>query len=441
MSLEYDILSEIKPNAEECAEIVADAEELQHITERYLKENDIDAKVMFAGSIGKGTYLKDPDIDMFVMFPEGMDRKEMERLGIQVGMAILNGRKAFAEHPYISGMFKGMEVDMVPCFAVSSADKLKSSVDRTPFHARFILENSDPAMRDEMRLMKKFMKGIGVYGAEPNIRGFSGYLCEILTLYYGGFRNALEAVSKWRPGMRLGFDKGTDDFKGAAMIFYHPVDIHRNVASAVHLDTFARFVTAAKRYLECPDRRFFFPNKRIPFDDNTIRKRFLERGTSLFSVVYDRPDVLDDILHAQMWKTEYAIAKKITHCGFEIIRSAHSVEENRVCFIFELASDELSETCVHTGPFAWVENAGNFLESWKDNPYGAPFISDGMWKVVRKRPYRKAEEVVVKECDQLGAGKDLRSSTMKVYGNDDTLDRMDASILTEILDPRYPWEN
>ena len=147
------------------------------------------------------------------------------------------------------------------------------------------------------------------------------------------------------------------------------------------------------------------------------------------------------ILHAQMWKTEYAIAKKITHCGFEIIRSAHSVEENRVCFIFELASDELSETCVHTGPFAWVENAGNFLESWKDNPYGAPFISDGMWKVVRKRPYRKAEEVVVKECDQLGAGKDLRSSTMKVYGNDDTLDRMDASILTEILDPRYPWEN
>ena len=115
MSLEYDILSEIKPNAEECAEIVADAEELQHITERYLKENDIDAKVMFAGSIGKGTYLRDPDIDMFVMFPEDMDRKEMERLGIQVGMAILNGRKAFAEHPYISGMFKGMEVDMVPC--------------------------------------------------------------------------------------------------------------------------------------------------------------------------------------------------------------------------------------------------------------------------------------------------------------------------------------
>ena len=89
----------------------------------------------------------------------------------------------------------------------------------------------------------------------------------------------------------------------------------------------------------------------------------------------------------------------------------------------------------------WLENAGNFLESWKDNPYGAPFISDGMWKVVRKRPYRKAEEVIVKECDQLGAGKDLRSSTMKVYGNDDTLDRMDASILTEILDPRYPWEN
>ena len=159
MTFESEILSEIKPSEEECAQIIANAEELKRITESYLEDNGINAKVLFAGSIGKGTFLRDPDIDMFVMFPEDMPSRTMERLGIEVGMAILNGQKSYTEHPYISGKFKGMDVDMVPCFAVSSAEKIKSSVDRTPYHARYVLENADSKMRDEMRLMKKFMKG------------------------------------------------------------------------------------------------------------------------------------------------------------------------------------------------------------------------------------------------------------------------------------------
>lgn len=441
MTFESEILSEIKPSEKECAQIIANAEELKKITESYLEDNGIDAKVIFAGSIGKDTYLRDPDIDMFIMFPEDMPSRTMEALGIEVGMAILNGQKSFTEHPYISGMFKGMEVDMVPCFAVSSAEKIKSSVDRTPYHARYILNNTDPAMRDEMRLMKKFMKGIGTYGAEPHVRGFSGYLCEIITLYYGGFLNALKAVAEWKEGVKLNFGNGEGNFSRVAMIFYDPVDGRRNVASAVHVDTLSRFITAARRYMENPDRRFFFPNKREPFDEKGIRARLDIRGSTLISVSFRRPNVLDDILHSQIWKTESAIEKRLHYYGFDPLRSVHSVTEREVIFVFELATNQLSETYVHEGPVPWVNNADNFLKVWENNPYGAPFILEGRWRVVRKRPFRDAGNMILKEATQLGVGKDMNPNSIVIRDHDETIEHVDKAILTEMLDPRYPWEN
>jgi hypothetical protein len=99
MTFESEILSEIKPSEEECAQIIANAEELKKITESYLEDNGIDAKVIFAGSIGKDTYLRDPDIDMFIMFPEDMPSRTMEALGIEVGMAILTDRRALPNTP------------------------------------------------------------------------------------------------------------------------------------------------------------------------------------------------------------------------------------------------------------------------------------------------------------------------------------------------------
>ena len=441
MTFESEILSEIKPTEDERKAILESAQELQRITEEYLEDHGIDAKVLFAGSIGKDTYLKNPDIDMFIMFPENTSNRDMESLGIEVGMAILNGQKSFSEHPYISGRFNGLDVDMVPCFAVASAENIKSSVDRTPFHANYILENTDPDMRDEMRLMKKFMKGIGAYGAEPHVRGFSGYLCEIITLYYGGFLKALTAAAQWKEGVKLNFGNGEGNFSRVAMIFYDPVDGRRNVASAVHVDTLSRFITAAKRYIENPDRRFFFPNGREPFDRNGIRHRLSMRDSVLLSGSFRRPRVLDDILHAQLWKSEAAICKRLQHYGFDPLRSIHTVTGKEAIFIFELATERLSETYVHEGPVPWVSNADNFLNVWKDNPYGAPFILDGRWRVVRKRPFRYAGYMILKEATQLGVGKDMNPDTMVIRGHEETIDYVDPAILTEMLDPRYPWEN
>jgi len=61
-----------------------------------------------------------------------------------------------------------------------------------------------PELRREARLLKKFAKGIGTYGAEIKIGGFSGMLIDSLVLYY---------QSSWRrsytplPGRRVHFSR------------------------------------------------------------------------------------------------------------------------------------------------------------------------------------------------------------------------------------------
>ena len=53
-------------------------------------------------------------------------------------------------------------------------------------------------LRDEVRVLKKFMKGIDTYGAEIKVGGFSGMLCETLILNYGSFEDTIKSASDWK---------------------------------------------------------------------------------------------------------------------------------------------------------------------------------------------------------------------------------------------------
>ena len=100
----------------------------------------------------------------------------------------------------------GFEVDLVPCYALPDASRIRSAVDRTPFHTRFVLSSLDDVKRGQVLLLKQFMKGIGVYGAEAKVQGFSGYLTELLIIKYGDLLNVLRAASGWRPGTVMDMD-------------------------------------------------------------------------------------------------------------------------------------------------------------------------------------------------------------------------------------------
>ena len=440
MRLEGTVLKKIRPSAKETKSIMDTAGRIETELYEYLRRYVHDIKVMLVGSVAKGTFLSKPDLDVFLMFPEDVPEEEMVRIGLASGEEILGGERMYAEHPYTRGTFEGLTVDLVPCYAIKDTSKLMSAVDRTPFHTNYVISRTDAKLRDEIRLLKVFMRGIEAYGAEPNTRGFSGYLCETLVIHYGGFLNTIKAAAEWKEGVTIALEKRGPAMLGP-MILYDPVDPKRNVASAVHIDTFATFVAACKSYLEEPSEKFFFPKPRVPLDEKALRELSDKRGSRLITVVFDRPDVNRDNLYSQIWKTRYAIARKLDSYDFTVLRAVHDMTKTKIVIVFELERDMLSKTFKHIGPPVWVKAASSFLSKWKDNEYGGPFIDEGQWNVVAERRHRSVTEMLTDEVAVAGIGRDIIPETLLMLDHDDTLSSVGKELLTELLDPKHPWDS
>ncbi len=344
----------------------------------------------------------------------------------------------FSDHPYTRGVFDGIDVDMVPCYRVGSTEHLRSAVDRTPFHTRFVKANLTPEGCDQVRLIKTFLKGIGAYGAEQDSRGFSGYLCEILVVRFGSFRGVLEAAAGWSPGATVEV-AGRGPRMVSPLVVYDPVDSRRNVASAVHEDTLALFIHASREYLAEPRREFFFPNPGRPRPRDELREEAERTGVRLLTVEFPRPDAIEDNLWSQLWKTQYALRRQLDSYSFATLRAVHTMDGSRMSVAFELERDEAPAVVRHAGPPVWAD-AGRFLERWSGNPNGEPFIEDGVWTVVADRRYRTAKDLILGEACRAGVGRDLDCSCLRVLDHDETLSEADPLLLTELLEPMFPWE-
>ncbi len=139
-----------------------------------LKNRGIDGDAVLVGSVAKGTFLRNPDIDIFLLLPPALPREKLKEVGISVGKKVLpDGFAKYAEHPYWRGVYKGYNVDIVPCYKISDPSEKISAVDRTPFHTEYVKKHLKDWQRDEVRVLKAFLKGIGASGAEAKTQGIS----------------------------------------------------------------------------------------------------------------------------------------------------------------------------------------------------------------------------------------------------------------------------
>ena len=138
--------------------------------------------------------------------------------------------------------------------------------DISPLHAVWV--NQQPKdIKNQIRLAKQFAKAQGCYGAESYLGGFSGYVLEILTIYYGSFHKLIEASIKWKIKQVVDVEKhhqGKDVFMeidlaklNSPLIVVDPVDKYRNAAAALSKEKWQRFKNAAKMYLKSPNSSFF----------------------------------------------------------------------------------------------------------------------------------------------------------------------------------------
>ncbi len=393
MSLERVIKEAIKEVVPD-KELVEKARKAEKIIrdrlEKVLREYE-NIEYRFLGSYARNTWIAESlEIDIFLMFPENTSFNELEKTGIEIGKRIVDAYELkFASHPYVHGVVEGVEVDVVPCYKLKTAERIKSAVDRTPFHHDWLKERIK-GKEDQVRLLKKFLKVANLYGAEYRIRGFSGYLCELLIIFYGSFENLVKNGAFWRRNMVIDVEKREIRVeKGLRNIFViDPVDRKRNVAANLSLDNLARFIHVCRMFIQNPSLEFFRER-----EGNVDEKKLIDELKNRFvhAVVFEKPKIVEDNLYSQLEKAEKRLKKLLEENDFEVLRTSHFAGEK--CYILiETSADTLSGVKKHIGPP--VESYKNGMRFIEKNKIYAIFFEDGRYTTYRRRNFRDVRDVI-----------------------------------------------
>jgi len=382
-----DVLKHIKPSK-------CEKEQMKRFTNkliRKIKKMTNEAEPIVCGSVSKDTWIsKNKEIDLFLLYPTRLSKKELEKKGLVLAKKIVKEFKgkyeiAFSEHPYLKAQIKNFEVDIVPAYAVKSAEKIISSVDRTPFHVKFVQKKLKKP--DDVRLLKQFCIANRCYGADAKRQGFSGYLCELLIIKFKDFKGCVKAASRWKAGKSISFiqvDKKAILRKyKTPLIVIDPVDKNRNAGAAVSVESFYRFVKACKDFVEKPSEKFFLPKKTKPYPQSVLSKKIKSRGTGWYLLKFNRPKVLDDILYSQMRRCVKAMDRLLSQDGFRVLRSTFYCNKN--CFIvYEMGISNIPKIAKHRGPNVYSKHAENFLKHYKKQK---TFIENEVWVVELEREF------------------------------------------------------
>ncbi|MEM2475770.1 MAG: nucleotidyltransferase domain-containing protein, partial [Thermofilaceae archaeon] len=190
-----EVLRRVTPSPEERERVGAVVENVVEGLRKAVAELALRAEVEVEGSYAKDTWLSgDVDVDVFLLFDTGVSLEELRAGGLaaaRMAAQLVGARcvERFASHPYLTLLLDACSIDVVPAYRVPSPLQIRSPVDRTPFHTSYVKRRLDekPELRKDVRILKRFAKGTGVYGAEVKVEGFSGYLLELLVIHYGSF--------------------------------------------------------------------------------------------------------------------------------------------------------------------------------------------------------------------------------------------------------------
>jgi tRNA nucleotidyltransferase (CCA-adding enzyme) len=398
----------VEPTLGEEEEVRRVAEELRRRVEETVKDEESVVSVELGGSYAKGTWLSGfVDVDIFVKFSTDLSKKRLEEIGVEVGRRALKGHKWFlrySEHPYVEGIIEGVKVNVVACYNVAEG-RWQSAADRSPYHTKLILSRFNDQMRREVRLLKRFMRGAELYGAEIKTQGFSGYLCEVLILKFGSFRGVLEAASRFREGEIISVEDVSEEtvkeLFHTPLIILDPVDSGRNLGAAVSLENASSFALVSRSFLKNP-RTDFFNEKKIVDIEQDLVKRSQLLGNVLVAVFSHQPRMVD-ILWGQLKRSEHRLAGQLSKAGFNVLRSASASDEGGSSgFIFLLESMELPKDQVKIGPkIEMSEDLETFLKQNRDK-VKILWVGDD-WRVygLGERRYQGAAELL----ETLLAGK------------------------------------
>ena len=373
-----EVLSRITPSEEERAFVRELMRELEKLARETIEEFGLNAEPYFVGSLTKDTYLAgDHDVDLFLAFPLETPLEELREKGLKLGEAIAEKLDAYeiayAEHPYVRATYRGVKVDLVPCYDVKSWKEVKTAVDRSILHTKWVIENLK-GRNDEVRLLKRFLKGIKAYGSEVYVRGFSGYLAEILVIEYGSFLNVLKNADfilrkkiidpenwlKKEPEVAMKTVKRETE-EDKPLIVVDPVDPRRNVSANLSWEKYGLFYFKSARFLESPSGEFFFPEKK---GEGNYLEELRRKGTHLITLLFHAPELVDDILLPQLERSARGFEKALQREGFGVLGWDVGRSGGRAFIMLEIDRLERERVRIKPGPEFFTKRG---LEFYRKN--------------------------------------------------------------------------
>ncbi|HUI85855.1 MAG TPA: CCA tRNA nucleotidyltransferase [Nitrososphaerales archaeon] len=382
----------VVPSAQEKRRLDALALELLRRTREAAKGQRRVRDVVLGGSFAKGTWLpKDVDIDIFVRMRPETSEREFERLGLAIGERATAGYprgKKYAQHPYTEATVDGVKVNVVPCYDVEPG-KWKSAADRSPYHLGLV-EKMSEGQKLQVRLLKRFMKGVGVYGAEIESQGFSGYAAEVLVLRNGGFGGVLDFFADFKPPSPEEFFHLSD-----------PVDENRDLARAISPEKVGRLILASRAFLNEPSLSYFRGYK---------RKKRPGMKSVVVALVFTHDVLSEDTLWGELKRTLSHVQAHLEAKGFKIARSLAASDAKRSSALLFLPEvDTLPSVEVRTGPS--VDRRAETTEFLSRNQSRARLVwvgEDARVRFIQSRRFTslvKLLEDVTRDVGQVGASK------------------------------------
>lgn len=374
------------------------SDQLVSEVKQVLEKSRIDATVSVQGSFARDTWVSgDTDLDIFARFSPSMERRDwIERVlpAIRKRLKRFKVIERYAEHPFLEFYIGGIRVNVVPCYDVKQGE-WKSATDRTPYHTEYMKANLTDDLRLEARLLKKFTRGIGAYGAEIKIGGFSGMLVDTLTLYYDTFVKTITQASSWLPNTIIEIGKSPKVLERdktepkTQLLVIDPVDPNRNLASAVRADKLWGFVEAGRRFLQNPSTWYFFPPKVRKKPRTQFATKIGRGDRELLAVVFRHPTLVQDVLWGQLQKLERSLIGVIERGDFKVFRAgAWSNEKTESVILLEVERTSLSRVRLQWGPpISKKDDSHSFLERHlgaRDTTCG-PWIEGDRWLVEKFR--------------------------------------------------------
>jgi tRNA nucleotidyltransferase (CCA-adding enzyme) len=253
------------------------------------------------------------------------------------------------------------------------------------------------------------MKGMGVYGAESYIRGFSGYATELLIIYYGSFLNLIEKASIWKPKVIIDIEKyykdnreiikslGKDKTR-SPIIIIDPTFPKRNATASVSTENFAKFIFYSRLLLrdlkENRDITSYFFAKKDTLDDHKNKADKYNTKLLVLEVIGKGNNL--DVKNSKVLKMVKFFKKQIEILGFKVLDIEISFSKNldRPSYIYMYVyPDTLPDYELRFGPPVWVkEDSEKFYEKWKN--YEIKVSSDGRLVAITPRKVKKIEEAI-----------------------------------------------